>query len=471
MTMHTIEPSRISWKQDYRERVNPELMTRLLRNAIPILKEADWRVTKVEEGYCETLLPLITATTNQHGTHQAALISLSADYTGGLALATLLRGVPLAGVHQCRDTDSASLWLAGMNVKYRNPSSGHLTAVCQVDPKQAEQIKTRYFRGGRVLAALQVQFYANGELVSEAEMKYFAQPTISLTPTAESPRRSTLFNHKLKASARLIAGLRTKNSSNPRIRIECPHSGLVAGPHGELLADQLQRTLPQLKEMVLARTQHIDETLTGIPELAQVVLAGAGLDMRPLRYAKTHPGITFFELDLPEMIAERERTIKLVPGVEEARRVPISADFRLDDLRALLLREPQFDSTRPTMFIYEGCSMYFSLEENQRILGSMLSLMHNPESTLWCDVVSSSVVSRRTNSRQILQFLEGMDALGESFIFGADDPCEFLRSVGFGSVWSETVAEYLTEKDAVLSTYAFAVARNSEQSVSHPKPK
>ena len=34
----------ISWKQDYAERVNPRLMTRLLRTAIPALEHSHWYV-------------------------------------------------------------------------------------------------------------------------------------------------------------------------------------------------------------------------------------------------------------------------------------------------------------------------------------------------------------------------------------------------------------------------------------------
>ena len=112
------EHSQITWAQDYNSRVNPTLMTRLLHEAIPVLKWTDWHVKEVQEGSCTTVLPLNHATTNQHGTHQAALLSLSADYTGGLALATLLRGVPFAGVHPCNEDNSAALWLAAMDVRY-----------------------------------------------------------------------------------------------------------------------------------------------------------------------------------------------------------------------------------------------------------------------------------------------------------------------------------------------------------------
>jgi methyltransferase (TIGR00027 family) len=458
MTSETLERISISWAQDYQERMNPELMTKLLRASIPVLEQSDWRIVRVEEGLCESLLPLNKATTNQHGTHQAALISLSADYTGGMALATLLRGVPLAGIHACRNEDSASLWLASMNVRYKSPSTGHLTGICEIDAAKAKEIRSRYFRGSRVLASLDVRFYANGELAAEAEMKYFAQPTIQLTPSTPNPSRSTLFQHKLKASARMIAGIRAMPSTRPQIQIQCPHANVVAGPHGNLLAEHLQMVLPQLQDMVLARTQHIDDLISGIPGLRQVVLAGAGLDMRSITHTADRPEITFFEIDLPEMIAERQRVLQLMPNSGAAHRVMIAADFRKDNLYALLEQDERFDALLPTLIIYEGCSMYFSDEENRQIFAAFRQLMRHPDSRVWADFVNTAVVTRRTNNQRILTFLEGMDSMGESFVFGLDNPAEWLKSVGFPDVSQISAGHYLDDPDAVLSTYRFAVA-------------
>ena len=459
MTQQTLHWSEITWEQDYQTRINPQLMTSLLRVSVPVLEQSDWQATRVDDGYCETLLPLNKATTNQHGTHQAALVSLSADYTGGLALATLFRGVPLAGIHQCRDDVSASLWLAGMNVRYKSPSTGHLTGICEIDPIQAEEIRKRYFRGSRVLATLQVRFYSNGELTAEAEMKYFAQPTIQLTPTVENPSRSTLYSHKLKASARMIAGLRAQTSSHPRLRNHCPHANLVAGPHGELLANHLHEILPQLKDMVLTRSQHIDELIRQVPDLKQVVLVGAGLDMRSIRHAADLPEVTFFEVDLPEMIAERERVTKLLPQEYSDRRILLSADFKIDDLAQVIGQHPRFDCTVPTVIIYEGCSMYFSEAENQRLFAAFLELIENPLSCVWSDFVNTSVVTGRTNNQHITRFLEGMDSLGEAFVFGTDDPTLWLESIGYNFVETITSGKYLNENDAVLNMYSFAVAK------------
>lgn len=461
MSTQTISRREISWEQDYDSRVNPDLMTKLLRTAIPVLEHSGWYIDKVEEGFCQSVLPLNCPTTNQHGTHQAALISLSADYTGGLALATLLRGVPLAGVHRCKDDESASLWLAAMNVKYHSPSSGHLTGTCRISDDQAEKIRSRYFRGSRVLVTLDVEFHSNGDLIAVAEMKYFAQPTVQLTPAPGSRSRSTLFSHKLKASARMIAALRAMSSSNDKLNVECPHAELSAGPHGAMLAARLQTVLPQLKDMVLARTQHIDEALRSIPDLRQVVMLGAGLDMRSLRHADVNPNLLFFEVDLPEMIAERRRVMEQLDECHWDRRVMMEADFRNDDLATIIAGDPRFDADRATLFIYEGCSMYFSEAENRRLLSSIRSMLIHPESCLWMDLVSREVVTGKTNHRSISAFLDGMAELGESFIFGVDDASEWLNTCELFPVTTTRCGDYLNDGDLVLDTYTFSVSKAS----------
>jgi len=450
-------PKTTDCETDYNQRVHPELMTQLLHQAIPVLQSVQWRVTSVGEGVCTSELPLTQASTNQHGTHQAALISLSADYTGGLALATLLTGVPLAGIHRCSDDDSVSLWLASMEVKYRNPSTGNLKASCHIPREMAETIRQRYFSGNRVLVTLPVIFTSNGELVAEAQMKYCAQPSIQLKPTKENPRISPLFKQKLKASARMTAGLRAA-AEKPTTRIDAAYERTAAGPHGELLAHRLNTVLPQLKHMVTARTEHIDQTLMTVPGLQQVVLLGVGLDMRPFRLSRKLSDPTFFELDLPEMLEERSRVISEMEDRPTVHRRMIAADFKQKDVSVLLREHPDFDPRVPTVVIYEGCSMYFTEEENRVIMHAVAKCLQHPDSRLWCDVVTKDVVEGRTNQPEIERFLEGMDELGKRFLFGDNCPDALLRQCGFATAETLTVGDHLHSNDPVMATYQFVVA-------------
>ena len=67
------EPNTTSWEADYRDRMNPQLVTRLLRKSVPVLEACDWRLSEVNYGLVKSILPLNQATTNQHGTHQAGV--------------------------------------------------------------------------------------------------------------------------------------------------------------------------------------------------------------------------------------------------------------------------------------------------------------------------------------------------------------------------------------------------------------
>lgn len=459
MIVSHLNGQRISWQQDYDSRVNPVLMTRLLHEAIPVLKWVDWRVTEVGEGSCTSELPLSYSSTNQHGTHQAALISLSADYTGGLALATLLRGVPLAGVHPCNEDVSASLWLAAMDVRYKSPSTGHLKATCRVPEDVAETVRQRYFAGKRVLVSLPVVFTSNDEVVAEAHMKYFAQPSVQLKPTRENPAISPLFKHKLKASARMIAGLRAAAPEGSYSRLDCAHERHAAGPHGELLAKRLRGALPQLQEMVTSRTKHIDEVLAHIPGLMQVVLLGIGLDMRPFRLFQSLGRPMFFELDLPEMLEERSRVIAQMKDRPMVQRRMVATDFKRDHVGELLLKHPDYDPRVPTAVVYEGCTMYFTAEENQEVLGSVVTALEHPDCRLWCDMVKRSVVDGTTQIDEIASFIHGMDQLGEKFIFGCDDPVEFLAKCGYSNTWVTSSQDYIGSADPTFSTYQFIVSK------------
>lgn len=463
-----------TWEYDYATRVNPTLMTALLHAAVPVLRHVSWRVVDVAEGYCQSELPLNRESTNQHGTHQAALISLAGDYTGGLALATLLRNVPLAGVHPGNDGNSAALWLASMNVRYKAPSTGHLLATCTIDQADATKIQERYFSGRRVIIPLTVSFTSNGEQVAEAEMTYFAQASEALRPTPAHPKLTTLYKHKLKASARLVAALRSRRppttpltepsvnrERSPVHRFHCAHSETAAGPHGALLADYLTAVLPQLEDMVVARTQHIDDTLRAAIRsgVRQIVIPGVGLDFRGYRLSAEFPHLRFFETDLPEMLAERERTIAQMANLPPIQREAVPVNFEAESLDEVLLNQTSLDPYQPTAVVYEGCSMYFDAVANARIIGQIRRLLRNPASLLWSDFVTSAVVDGTTQQPSIEEFLRGMEKLGEAFVFGLDEPSSFLTELQFQTVERLFVGDYLALADPVFGTYQFVVAR------------
>ncbi len=189
--------------------MNAALLTQLIADAVPAIRFTGWRLSQVDEGRAESVLPLSDATTNQHGTHQATLLALAADYTGGAAVAALIRGVPVVGVHPQLDDQGMALWLLDFHMKYLEPSTTDLTIRGEVPVDQHAPIRAKYAAGDTVVVSVPMQFLSSeGSAVAEGQFTYFLKQNNRLAPTKPGGRVNALYAHRSKASARLIAGLR-----------------------------------------------------------------------------------------------------------------------------------------------------------------------------------------------------------------------------------------------------------------------
>jgi methyltransferase (TIGR00027 family) len=200
-----------------------------------------------------------------------------------------------------------------------------------------------------------------------------------------------------------------------------------------------------------------------MPELKQVVLVGAGLDMRPYRLKDSLPNVRYFELDLPVMLAERQRVIAKLSTTTESERVQLAANFHVDAVDDVLRQCEQFDASLPTAFIYEGCAMYFDEESNVAMLSRLASLMQHPASRLWVDFVSHDAVSGGSGQPAVNEFLGRMADMGEAFVFGLDNPYALLDQCGLMPTSIQSSLDYLNvygQPDAAIyDLYSFTVAK------------
>ena len=96
------------------------------------------------------MLPLISPSTNQHCTHRAALLFLAADYTGGIAVGSLIPGRPLMGVHPVAPTEqTTSLWLVKGEIKFLRPSVGRLEIAADIEPERGRRTRSLTTRARR----------------------------------------------------------------------------------------------------------------------------------------------------------------------------------------------------------------------------------------------------------------------------------------------------------------------------------
>jgi methyltransferase (TIGR00027 family) len=121
---------------------------------------------------------------------------------------------------------------------------------------------------------------------------------------------------------------------------------------------------------VNARTHYIDKALqrAAAAGATQAVVLGAGFDSRAYRFRQSHPGLTFFEVDLPATIeAKKARLAGIFGAVPDYVRFA-AIDFnnqKLEDVLPAL----GYDAKQRTFFILEGVLMYVNDAGNSATLG------------------------------------------------------------------------------------------------------
>jgi methyltransferase (TIGR00027 family) len=101
----------------------------------------------------------------------------------------------------------------------------------------------------------------------------------------------------------------------------------------------------------------------------QVVVVGAGYDMRPSRFAGRLGGVRWFEVDLPAMTARKQALLARLPGV--AREVEhVAADLGTTSLLASLAAHG-FDPAAPACFVLEGLIHYLSADALDALLAEV----------------------------------------------------------------------------------------------------
>lgn len=184
-----------------------------------------------------------------------------------------------------------------------------------------------------------------------------------------------------------------------------------------------------IRDIVVSRTLHFDRilmrTLSGVE---QFVILGAGYDTRsygPL----ARPDLACFEVD-----QEGTQRLKIdamqKAGIDSSHVTFLTVDFSRDDLFERL-REAGYDATRPSVFLWEGVTLYLSESDVRKTLGDIRD-----------NAPTGSVVVADVYAQRLLRIGTGrvrgavLESTGESFVFGLPDGDGFepgLRSLVDGA--------------------------------------
>jgi methyltransferase (TIGR00027 family) len=208
----------------------------------------------------------------------------------------------------------------------------------------------------------------------------------------------------------------------------------------------IDRESPGARAAGIVRTKWIDDEAAAALEAAtQLVLLGAGFDMRGLRLVPARH-VTVFELDHPQTSLSKQAILR-----SAQRRPPecirrVSIDFNHQSITEVLL-QAGFDASQPACWIWEGVTNYLAPESVDSTL-RQISETAVEGSTLLFTYVERAVVNHPERYFGGPKLFARLQACGEPWIFGLDPAevksylaergFELLKDVDVAEVWPRT---------------------------------
>jgi methyltransferase (TIGR00027 family) len=190
------------------------------------------------------------------------------------------------------------------------------------------------------------------------------------------------------ATATMVAAARAMASTAEDALIDDPFAGPLVRAvgvdfftrlvTGELRAEDLDTDsesvgMQRMTDNMAVRTKFFDEFFLSATEggIRQAVILASGLDSRA--YRLTWPaGTTVYEIDQPDVIEFKTRTLVELGAEPTAERRAVAMDLRYDWPSALI--EEGFDPNQPTAWSAEGLLGYLPPDAQDRLLDTITEL-------------------------------------------------------------------------------------------------
>ncbi len=161
-------------------------------------------------------------------------------------------------------------------------------------------------------------------------------------------------------------------------------------------------SLRRSAEGMAVRTRHFDKLFTDATAagVRQAVILASGLDARAYRLPWPD-GTVVFEVDQPEVIDFKSKTLADLGAEPKANRRAVAIDLR--DNWPEALRDNGFDSSQPTAWIAEGLLIYLPAEAQDLLFdridelsapGSRVATEHIPDVSMFSDERSQLISDR-----------------------------------------------------------------------------
>ena len=217
-------------------------------------------------------------------------------------------------------------------------------------------------------------------------------------------------------TAFIVAEFRVRENAESHPLYVDPIAPIFLDERTKQAADAIAAGFPPAEKMLRLRTCYLDRRLDEQLALGcrQVVILGAGLDTRAVR--KRSPHVTYFEID-DAIILSFKRARLSECGID-APITFIPGDYVADGVLGLLERN-DFKAEWPTIFLWEGNTMYLKRPAAMKVLREIRENVSR--FSLAFDYMDEAVVARTTGDPDTTSFVERFAAMGAPWHFGIDD--------------------------------------------------
>jgi methyltransferase (TIGR00027 family) len=198
------------------------------------------------------------------------------------------------------------------------------------------------------------------------------------------------FPSSIADTARIVAFYRALESERPNALFHDPYARQLAGARGEALVHGLA-SIDVASAVVAQRTAVFDELIlrtVSAGEIDAVLNLAAGLDTRAYRLPLRR-GLRWFDVDLPQMIAERRVLLDSAIPHCEVEMMPV--DLADGSARRLLFGELNREARR-ILVVTEGLLLYLTPHE---VAGLAADLHAPPSFTFWLTDLMSPMAARQ----------------------------------------------------------------------------
>ncbi len=269
--------------------------------------------------------------------------------------------------------------------------------------------------------------------------------------------------NEIGATAFVIACFRAMENETEHPLCNDPYAKWFVNDDIRVKANQLEAALPEIGEILRYRFCLFDEVVkSGIEGgMRQIVTLGCGFDMRG-RVFRTE-GVTFYDVDQSAVLSFKKRVLE-EHGMTPCTGIPCNY---LEPGLPALLTGAGLDPDQPTLFIWEGNTMYLPEELLFAFLDRLCGELS--QFSIAFDYLSRKVIDRASGIERItavtdlfekLFHVKWLTGFNDLDVFGQRTGLTVSESAGLLEVGKRAAPEAAASMSALAGLYSYAVLKH-----------